>query len=332
MLRSLLPTCRAAFPAARAGRFGTNRIEDQVMKSTRFEAFFPYVLASLVVTMGASPSRADTTLRWKFSAGQKRSYVLIQKTATKMEVMGKPVETSSTQTVDITWNVKGVDKDGNADMTQTIDRVRFEMTGPTGKVNLDTAKAEDAPAVLGSLANLFKAMTGSPFTMKFTARGQLRDVVVPAKIVDAFKNAGPAGAMFGDEETLKKMTSQSIVPFPEAAIAQGKSWNELKKMPMPFGTMVMDTTYTLEAAAGPVETIGVDVKLKIEPKAGSPLDITVKSQQVKGHYRFDNAVGYLKASELVQKLSMAVTVNGQEFAQDLNTTVKMELKNDSAAK
>jgi hypothetical protein len=324
--------CRSAFWPLRAGRVGASLIEVQAMKSAKLGGLIQYLLAAVVLATAAGSARADTTLRWKFASGQKRSYVLTQKTAMKMELMGKPVETSFTQTADITWDVKNVDKDGNADMAQTIDRVRFSMTGPTGNIDMDTNKAEEVPPALQPFANLFRSMTGTPFTMKFTPRGELRDVVVPAKIVDAFKNAGPAGAMLGNEETLKNMTSQSIVAFPETAVAQGKTWTALKKTPMPFGTMVMDTTYTLESTAGPMENIGVDVKVKIEPKEGSPFDITVKSQDAKGHYHFDNAAGYLKASELVQKLKMTVTVNGQEIGQDLETTVKMELKNDATTK
>jgi len=302
------------------------------MKSARVRGLYQCILAATVCLVVAETAVADTTLRWKFAAGQKRSYVLVQKTAMKMEVMGKPIETSFSQTADITWDVKGIDKDGSADMTQTIDRVKFHMTGPTGNVDLDTTKAEDLPGPLEAMSKMFRSMTGSPFTMKFTPRGELRDVVVPPKLIDALKNAGPAGAMLGNDETLKNMTSQSIVAFPESAVATGKTWTALKKMPMPFGTMVMDTTYTLESASGPVENIGVDVKVKIEPKEGSPFDMKLKSQQAKGHYRFDNAAGFLKASELVQKLSMTVTAAGQEFTQDLETTVTMELKNDSAAK
>jgi hypothetical protein len=103
-------------------------------------------------------------------------------------------------------------------------------------------------------------------------------------------------------------------------------------MPMPFGTMVMNTTYTLEAASGPVENIAIDVKVQMEPKPDSPITIKVTSQDMKGHYRFDNAAGSLKASDVVQKMSMTVTVSGQEIKQDIESTVKMELKNEAPAK
>ncbi len=105
-------------------------------------------------------------------------------------------------------------------MTQTIDRARFESTAPGGgNLHLDTADAEDAPGTPEAMSKLFRAMAGSPFTMKVTPRGELRDVKVPAKIVEAGKELGPAGAMFGSEESLKNLCGNSLVPFPEAAIA-----------------------------------------------------------------------------------------------------------------
>jgi len=108
---------------------------------------------------------------------------MTQKTAMKMELMGKPVESSYTQVTDITWEVKGVVKDGNAEMVQTIDRVRFQMMAPAPapSVDFDSAKAEDAPGTPELMTKLFRSMAGSPFTVKMTPRGELRDLTVPAK-------------------------------------------------------------------------------------------------------------------------------------------------------
>ncbi len=295
------------------------------MKSARFSG----CLLGLVAVVGAvaQAAAADTTLRWKFTPGQKLGYVLIQKTDMKMEVQGKKVGTTFSQTMDMTWEIKGTDKDGTAEMVQTIDRVRFESTAPDGKqVEMDTADAQDAPGTPEAMTKMFRAMAGSQFTMKVTPRGDIRDFQVPAKIVDAFKNAGPAAAMFGSEESLKNMAGQSLVPFPETAVAPGKSWKGERKLPMPFGTMLMDMTYTLEDATGPVENIGIDVKVQIEPKDGSPIEIKLTSEDMKGHYRFDNTAGILKSSDVVQNISMTVKVGEQEIAQDLTSTVKMDLK------
>jgi hypothetical protein len=304
------------------------------MKSARFSISLSCLVAAAVMFSAvATAAAADTTLRWKFTKGQKLGYVLVQKTSMTMEVMGRKVENNFTQTADMTWEVKGVDKDGNGEMSQTIDRFRFHSAAPGGgEMDVDTANAQD-PAGAEPMVKMFRALTGTPFTMKITPLGEIKDFVVPTKVVDAFKEAGPAGAMLGNEESLKNLVGQSLVPFPEAAIAQGKSWTGNRKMAMPFGTMVMDTTYNLEAATSPIENIGLDVKVKIEPKEGVPLEIKVTSQDTKGHFRFDNAAGILKASDLVQKMSMTLTVGGgQQINQDMETTTKFELKKGGDSK
>ena len=304
------------------------------MKSVRLSNSLSCLAAAVVmVSAVATAAGADTTLRWKFTKGQKLGYVLVTKTSMTVEVMGRKVENNFTQTADMTWEVKGVDKDGNAEMAQTIDRFRVHSAAPGGgEMDVDTANAQDPAGAPEAMMKMFRAMTGTAFTMKITPLGEIKDFVVPAKVLDAFKDAGPAGAMFGGEESLKNMAGSSLVPFPEAAIGQGKSWTGNRKVPMPFGTMVMDTTYNLEAPTSPIENIGIDVKVKIEPKEGVQLEIKVTSQDTKGHYRFDNAAGILRASDMAQKMSMTLTVGGQQINQDMETTTKFELKKGGDSK
>jgi hypothetical protein len=332
MARLFEVTFASARRPGQAGRGVTSLIGGHAMSTARVRYGVTLLSGAVLLSTVVSTAAADTTLRWKFAPGQKQTYAMTQKTSMKMELQGNPVKTSYTQTTDITWEVKAVDKDGIADMVQTIDRVRFEMMAPTGKVDVDTAKESDAPGTPELMSKLFRSMAGSPFSMKMTPRGEVRDLTVPAKLVDAFKNAGPAAQMVGSEESLKNLIGQSVVVFPEAGIAEGNTWQATRKLPMPFGTMVMDTTYTLEPPTGPVANIGINVKAAIEPKEGSPLEIKVTSQDTKGHYRFDNAAGNLKSSEVNQKMSMKLMAQGQEIAQDLESNVKMELKNPGESK
>jgi len=305
-----------------------------VMKRSRF-GVSPAWLVVVSVASALPATRADTTLRWKFETGQKRSYVLTQKTVIKTELAGNNYETSSTYTTDMSWEVKSVDKDGTADMVQTIRRIRLQSraTEPSVDFQVDTAKAADEPGTPEKLSKewskVLRSMVGNQFKVKMTARGAFRDIKLSATVGEAIKDAGPAAAPLGDEEWLKTFYSKAIVPFPEAAIAQGKSWTELRRGPMPFGTMVMDNVYRLEGATGSVENIGVDAKLTIEPKKDAPFEMKVNAQQMKGHYHFNNLAGVLRLSDVVQKLSMTFTVDSRPVPTEFESTVKMELKNDT---
>ena len=115
------------------------------MKSTSLRVSVTCLVAVIVFSSAATARAADTTLRWKFAAGQKRAFVLSQKVAMAAEVQGRKIETSFTQTTEMSWQIKGVDKNGTADMVQTIDRIKFEMMAPGGQLAADTADAQDAP-------------------------------------------------------------------------------------------------------------------------------------------------------------------------------------------
>ena len=302
------------------------------MKSTRFSVSESCLTAVVAFSSAVTASAAETTLRWKFATGQKRAFVVNQKIAMAAEVQGQKIESSFSQTTETSWQIKGVDKDGTADMVQTIDRIKFQMMAPGGKVEADTADPQDTPGPAQAVSKLFRAMIDVPFTMKVTPRGEFRDFAVPQKLVEVFRDAGPAAAMFANQDSLKNLFGNSMLLFPEAALSQGKSWKESRKMEMPFGTMAMDMKYTLESPSGSIENIGVDAKVDLVPKADTPAEIKVKSQEMKGHYTFDNMDGILKSSNVVQKMGLTLMVQDREIAQDLESTTKVELKPEGGSK
>ena len=97
------------------------------MKKTRFGVSVSCLAAVVAFSSAATASAAETTLRWKFATGQKRAFVLTQKVVMAAEVQGRKVDTSFTQTTEMSWQIKGVANDGTADMVQTIDRIKFQM-------------------------------------------------------------------------------------------------------------------------------------------------------------------------------------------------------------
>jgi hypothetical protein len=102
MFGSYPPACRSASWPFRSRRADTFPIEVDAMQTVSRRRFGQFILAGLMLLNVAGPARSDTTLRWKFTPGQKRTYVLTKKTTMKMEVMGRPTETITTQTVDFT--------------------------------------------------------------------------------------------------------------------------------------------------------------------------------------------------------------------------------------
>jgi hypothetical protein len=288
---------------------------------------------ALALVLCTSVAFGDDPLRWKFTKGQKIHYTMTQKTTTKMEAQGQKLDTNMTQDIDMTWAVTDVDAAGNAEMDQTLDRIVFTMSGPAGEVKVDTSKEGEADAgPLGTVTKLFRAMAGNAFHMKMSARGDISDVKVPPKVLDAFKNAGPAAAsnpMFS-EDGLKRMINQASLVLPEEAVEKGHTWKAAKSFSMPpLGTIALDSNYTYEGPAGPYDRIGVTVKTEIKPAEGGPFEIKILAQDNKGGFRFDRKAGILRGSELTQKMTMQISVQGQEIVQEVDSTTKMDEKADS---
>jgi Family of unknown function (DUF6263) len=300
-------------------------------------AFGAFALTLAVVSFSTSmAARADETLRWKFTKGQTVNYVFNQQTVTQSEVNGQKIDVTMTQAMELNWKIKDVASDGTASMDQTIDRILYTMKGgPTGEITIDTSKDEKQEGPLAALVPLFKALTGTPFSLKMNTRGEVSDVQVPEKVVEALKNTGPlaqAGGEMFTEKGLKELTSQATIVLPKESVAKGFKWNSTKTINLPFGSMNLDSAYTYEGPSDALEKIGVDVKMDIKPAANSPFEINIAKQDNKGAFLFDNKNGVLSSSEVGQKIQMKIKVMNQEIVQNIETNVKMGQAKPAATK
>ena len=294
------------------------------------------LLAVLLIACGADRATAQTTLRYKFTKGEKLKYEMEQKMVMAMSLGGMDINMDLGQTIDMTWNILDVDADGKAKMTQTISRIRFKMDGgAAGKLDYDSKDDKDVEGPLGKfMMPILKALAGAEIGLTMDPQGKISDVKVPEKLTKAAKNlpGGLAGAGLGDmlsEEGLKQMMDQSGLRLPKEAVAKGKSWDQKMEMKMPMGKMKVETTNTYE---GPVkrdgkelERVAMKPKVTIEADPASPAKITLKSQDAKGSAHFDNAAGRLISTNLTQDMEMVIGVGGQEVTQKLKQTVAMKL-------
>src|SRR5438445_123254 len=77
--------------------------------------------------LGAVAASAQTALRYQFKKGEKLQYVLEQKMFTKISSKSIKTESTANQTIDTTWTVKDVNKDGKATITVRFERMRFTL-------------------------------------------------------------------------------------------------------------------------------------------------------------------------------------------------------------
>ena len=150
------------------------------------------------------------------------------------------------QVMDMTWDVQGVNEQGDAVIVQKFDRVQMKMTGPMA-VDYDTAKDEPPTGMAAAFAPLYKAMTKGDFEVTMTARGEIKDVKVPQEVLDALKNS-PGAAQMGDlakPDGFQKMIMQNAFVLPENAPTKGDHWSTTATVTNPVaGQQTVETSYT----------------------------------------------------------------------------------------
>jgi Family of unknown function (DUF6263) len=287
-------------------------------------------LLALLLAGNAAP--AQEVVRYKFQPAEKLRYELEQKMIMDMNVQGNAISIEMTQTIDVVWDIKSVDKDGKAKMTQTFERVRMSMIGPMGTVDYDSRNGKMPEGPVGeAMGPLFKAMAGLVLGVSMDARGQIGDVEVPKEFLDAIKNS-PAAAASGDmfsQDGMKRMISQSGLVLPGGALTKGQSWDTKMDMKMPFGKMLVVNNITSEGTGTrdglKIEQFAIKPKITLEPDANSPATVTLNSQDTKGTAYFDPAAGRLVEMNITQKMDMDVAVMGQNIKEKIEQKVTYKL-------
>jgi len=282
--------------------------------------------------LGASAVEAATTLRWKFREGETLRYQTDQKTSTKgKDPDGKEITQGLTLTIDLAWAVKAVEPSGAATITQTVDRIRTTATLPFGKVSFDSKESGDAAGPAGPI---FKMMVGSEVTFRMTPRGEIVDVKLSDKLMAALKGDEVAGAQGQFSEVgLKNMVMQMGLILPEEGLDPGGTWN--RKLAIPAGpsgqTRDVDQTFTYRGPdpASPSKAEGIDLSTGFEPIKPDPnVPISVKSEQARGRYQFDNVAGRIESSTLTQNVEVVGQIEGKDLAMTTETVTTMTLAKD----
>jgi hypothetical protein len=316
-----------------------------------------FLLALTVITTWsglASAAPAEEALRWKFKVGEKLDYTMVQEM--NMVAAGGPVgqmNTTMRQEMDMTWDVQGVNEEGEAVIKQKFDRIKMKMTTPVGGFEFDS-KSEAAPTGLAALiAPMYKAMTQGEFEITMTSRGEVKDVKVPEEVITALKSS-PGAAQMGDIATadgFKKMISQGALVLPEKAPKEGDTWQTKVEMNNPaVGKQTVETTYkyvgTKEINGAKFAVIKPELKMEFEKKEGDAkaaqqLSMKIGEQSSDGEVLFNIDAGRLASTKLQQKVAIDATLGGgqtmqQKIDQKIDVTVKpageKKAEEDSAAK
>lgn len=284
----------------------------------------PFSALLLVAALAATSSAAEAIV-WKFSPNLTNHYQMSQDTKVTKTGAGGDMTVDTLNKIDMSWTVKEVKPDGSAVLEQQITRMRMTIqTGDGVKSEIDTAAAEDPQGQAAMAAPLLKAITGNPFIVTMSPRGEVTDVVVPEAVAAALKNQ-PGAAQMGElasAEGFKKLVGQASFVLPET-LDPGKEWTGTTEAKLPLvGTLTSVTTYKYE---GPAEVEGQQLakfSAKVDANfAGGEVTVEVPSQESKGEILFNGEAGRLESSAINHLMNLKITANGQVVEQKIDQTI-----------
>jgi hypothetical protein len=292
------------------------------------------LLAAWLLTGRPAGSASAEVLRWKFKPGEVLHYAMEQKTVTNVKGVDRESKSTRSLTIDMSWKVNSVTGAGDAEITQRVDRVRMRLEEPPFMpFEFDSSNPKiDAQSPFAAAAEQVKALSGSEFSFRMKPSGQIEDITFPEKTLKSLRDAAPKGSPEGDvsEKALKDLLLQSSPPaFPEGSLEPGKTWtNRPAKVPIGFGTIVMDRTFTFQGPDPKAPRrllVGIDTKVTLEPADGANISAAIRSQSGEGTITFDAEAGRIVSTRGVQKMEMLITVMAQRLAQSTETTTTMSL-------
>ena len=210
-------------------------------------------------------------VRYKFKEGEKLRYVSEAKTTTQGIIAGeKTRKIDNTFVAEIVWEITGVDKDGRANVTATLDRIRMTIDGPMGKMEYDSKNVkEPEDEFFQVMAKNFKSFVGGQATLTVDPKGQVTDVKYLGKLAEIAKTPGGLNAMYS---SIIQMVAVQLLRLPHEQMKKGDTWSDRSRIPGLDGAISVEQTCVWE---GPtehdgrtVDRIAIQLAGEADPKPG----------------------------------------------------------------
>lgn len=286
------------------------------------------VVFTAVVPWG-TVGHAEETLRWAFKAGEVIRYEFLQTNEVKVTVDGKENPSKTDLKIAMTWNVKAVSPEGDAEITLVVDRVQAEIETGGSKILYNSADDKSTDPAAQPLRAVYGAAVGTGYGLKVDPRGRIVEAKVPEKVSNAvrgspFVSVADGGSVLS-EEGLKNLFAQVVPSLPDRPVKPGESWQSELKLPTAPLAMTLTFRYKLDALDAASASIKASVASVLMPEPGTPFTVAVKDQSGSATYTFDRKAGKLGASEIKQAIHLTLVFMNREIAQSISVSERMTL-------
>jgi hypothetical protein len=291
-------------------------------------------LAALALGGSARECQAES-LRWKLNPGEVLRYTLEAKQSANFKVMGRDKKSTRSHTINLSWTVKSVSANGDAEIALRFDRVRMRIDQPPF-VPLEFDSGPNAPEVpqeFESAERQIKALAGAEFSFRLRPTGEVDDLKIPDQTMKSLRDGAPQEAggqsMISDQGLKDMLLQSSPPPFPADSVETGKTWKgKSSKISAPgLGAIVVDQVYTFlgpDPKTPKLLQVGMEARVSLEPVEN--VTAKIRTQEGKGGLTFDAETGRIVSSRGNQRMELVISDRGQDIVQTTETTSTMTLE------
>ena len=180
------------------------------------------------------------------------------------------------------------------------------------------------------LADTMSPMVGTKIVQTMNKRGQILDVTVPDEALSGLRQ-NPLTKQLISDSFMKDSFATASPEFPAEALVKGQYWQSSTEMRSPVGPMKLNNTYTYRGSkhrnGHQLERIGIKVEMELDEKPNAlGVKIDLKDQENDGEILFDNQLGHLVESTMVQKMTMTINAFGQTVDQRTENTQHLTIR------
>ncbi|MHC4622924.1 MAG: DUF6263 family protein [Planctomycetota bacterium] len=271
---------------------------------------------------GAARSKAAEKIEYqmKFEKGAKY-YLRTTKEQTISEtMMGQEQGGERTVNMGINFDIKNVDKDGNAWVDYAYDWIKVTLKGPMGEVVYDSSEKE---ATVPPMGQAYAVLVGESISLKMTPKGRVKEVKGLEKIHANIRKKWPESAMREhmikameqhlSEEAVKESAQSTTAIYPDRPVGVGDTWST-KVVLSQDSPMIAENKWTLKTRAKGVATFEVKSVMKPNPDAkleimGTKITHELSGKQ-EGIIEIRESTGHLIRGKLSQQISGHKRVEG----------------------
>lgn len=283
----------------------------------------------IVVLLPATLAQGQVNLRCRFVVGEKRRYTNRQQRDIRTQLKDRQVKQNLTRTTETTLVVEQVQPNGSARCRQTITRIVYKLTSPTGNLAYDSANKHSASDLSAARVQALELMVGTDFTFLVSPQGHVSEVKPSPKTVAKFATAGAGLMMPTVTAGIKYLTP--VIVLPQKPVKPNDTWKDTMSFDIPgVGTVAGSITYVYLGSATPTSVPGENVEfvmnnVTLQSAQNGPVKTSVKEFLSSGTIAWDNRAGRLVRRKSTSTMNMAMTVNDQPMESVMQSVETLQL-------